>query len=318
MAGKAVVVGIDGSPASARAAAFGWRLAQALRNDCRLVYVAPDTWLSDYAGQPPMASRRLLDEVVALARGRIAETLAGAVPAELVERLDVRLGRAAVALRAAGDQLDAPYIVLGGKHHTTLGRTLAGSTARDLVRITDRPVLVLGEGDRPFRRVLAAIDVSAAARPTVSAARRLARVLQAELRVMTVMEPVRVPLTIPFAIDEAEIGRRAAAAFERLERAIAGTPHGEWVLRHGVAEDAIATAATEWGADIVVVGSHGKGWVDRVLIGSTTERLLAALPAGLLVVPTGRRAAAQRRMPPKAGASVRRRARSRSKRGVAV
>ena len=313
MAGKAVVVGIDGSPASARAAAFGWRLAQALRSDCRLVYVAPDTWLADYAGQPPLAPRRLLDEVVTLARGRIAETLAGAVPAQLVERLDVRLGRAAVALRAAGDQVDAPYIVLGGKHHTTMGRTLVGSTARDLVRMTDRPVLVLGEGDRPIRRVLAAIDLSAASRPAVSAARRLARVLDAELRVMTAVEPVRVPLTIPFAIDEAEVGRRAAAAFERIQRAIAGTPPGEWVLRRGAAEDAIATEAAEWGADLVVVGSHGKGWVDRILIGSTTERLLAALPAGLLVVPTGR-GTAPRRMPAKTGATARRRA----KRGVTV
>ena len=317
MAAKAVIVGIDGSPASARAAAFGWRLAQALRSDCRLVYVAPDTWLSDYAGQPPMAPRRLLDDVVALARGRIAETIGEAVPAALVEGLDVRLGRAAVGLRAAGDEFDAPYIVLGGKHHTALGRTLAGSTARDLVRTTDRPVLVVGEADRPIRRVLAAIDLSAASRPTVSAARRLARVSDAELRVLTVVEPVRVPLTVPFAIDEAEIGRRVEAAFERMQRAAAGTPAGEWVLRRGPAEDAIATEAIEWGADIVVVGSHGKGWVDRVLIGSTTERLLAALPSGLLVVPTGRRTA-PRRLPPKAGVTARRRARGRSKHGVAV
>jgi len=35
----------------------------------------------------------------------------------------------------------------------------------------------------------------------------------------------------------------------------------------------------------VVVGSHGKGWVDRLLLGSTTERLLDQLPASLLVVP---------------------------------
>jgi nucleotide-binding universal stress UspA family protein len=310
MGGKAVVVGIDGSPASARAAAFGWRLAQALRLDCRLVYVAPDTWLSDFAGQPPMAPRRLLDDAVDLARGRIAEALGEAVSTELTERLEMRLGRAAVGLRAAADQVDAPYIVLGGKHHSAVGRALGGSTARDLVRTTDRPVLVAGANDRPVTRVLAAVDLSVASRPTIQAARRLARVWGAELRVLTVAQPVRVPLTIPFAIDEAEVGRRIAGAFERMERASGGTPSGEWVLRHGVAEEAIATEAAEWGADLVVVGSHGKGWVDRVLIGSTTERLLAALPAGLLVVPTGRRTPS-RRLPPKAGVSQRRRARRR-------
>jgi nucleotide-binding universal stress UspA family protein len=122
---------------------------------------------------------------------------------------------------------------------------------------------------------------------------------------MTVVEPMRAPLTIPFAIDEGEIVRRAQAAFERLERASAGTPTGEWVLRRGTTEEAVATDVSEWGADIVVVGSHGKGWVDRVLIGSTTERLLAAMPAGLLIVPTGRRVPG--RMPPKAGVPARRR-----------
>lgn len=312
MARKAVVVGVDGSSASVRAAAFGWQLAQDLRVDCRLVYVMPDTWLSDYAVQPPMGQRRLMDEAAGLARGRVVEALGTVVPSEVLEQLEVRIGRPAVGLRAAADRVDAPYLVLGGKHHTALGRTFGGSTARDLVRTMDRPVLVVGEAQQAVRRVLAAVDLSAASRPTVAAARRMARGFKAELRVMTVVEPMRAPLTIPFAIDEAEIVRRAQAAFERFERASAGTPSGEWVLRRGITEETIATEVSEWGADIVVVGSHGKGWVDRVLIGSTTERLLAAMPAGLLVVPTGRRIPA--RMPPKAGVPARRR----PKHGVAA
>jgi nucleotide-binding universal stress UspA family protein len=44
-----------------------------------------------------------------------------------------------------------------------------------------------------------------------------------------------------------------------------------------------------------VVGSQGKGFVDRLLIGSTTEWLLDRLAtASLLVVPVGRRAGALR------------------------
>ena len=41
-----------------------------------------------------------------------------------------------------------------------------------------------------------------------------------------------------------------------------------------------------WGADLVVLGSHGKGWVDRMLLGSTTERLLSHLPTSMLVIPS--------------------------------
>jgi nucleotide-binding universal stress UspA family protein len=57
------------------------------------------------------------------------------------------------------------------------------------------------------------------------------------------------------------------------------------VMRRGVAAEIIAAEAATWSADVVVVGSHGKGWVERLLVGSATERLLALLPASLLVVP---------------------------------
>src|SRR5207244_9160649 len=38
-------------------------------------------------------------------------------------------------------------------------------------------------------------------------------------------------------------------------------------------------------ADLLVMGSHGKGWATRVLVGSVTERLLNHLPTSLVVVP---------------------------------
>jgi hypothetical protein len=43
---------------------------------------------------------------------------------------------------------------------------------------------------------------------------------------------------------------------------------------------------TDWRADLLVVGSHGKGWAERMLVGSVTERLINHLPTSLLVVPT--------------------------------
>jgi nucleotide-binding universal stress UspA family protein len=63
------------------------------------------------------------------------------------------------------------------------------------------------------------------------------------------------------------------------------SPYAEKVTRYGAAVDAILQEAAEWHADLLVVGSHGKGLVDRLLIGSATERLLNHLPTSLLVVP---------------------------------
>ena len=75
MPGKPVVVGVDGSPESARAAAFAWRLAQVTRAECRLVHVIPDTWLLDHIGQPLLNSRALIDNAIRQARERLGQAM---------------------------------------------------------------------------------------------------------------------------------------------------------------------------------------------------------------------------------------------------
>lgn len=316
MAGKSVVVGIDGSASAVRAAAFGWELAQAAHVNCRLVHAMADTWFSDYVAQPAMAARALLDEVAQHTRERMTESLAGAVPPPALAGVEVLVGRPAAILRAAAEEDDSPYVVVGGKHHTAIGRALIGSTAQDLVRTLDRPLFAVADREGSVRRILVGLDLSVASRPALAAARRLARLFDAELRVLHVVEPFRVPLTVPFALDEAEIAQRAESAFARLEGGAAGLPHGEWIVRRGTPVDIIAEQAADWAADVVVVGSHGKGWVDRVLIGSITERLLGALPTSVLVVPTGRRGGAAR-FPRKVGTRTKPR-RARRKTSVPV
>ena len=56
-------------------------------------------------------------------------------------------------------------------------------------------------------------------------------------------------------------------------------------MRRGTAADAITAEVADRHAEVVVFGSHGKGWVDRMLIGSVTERVLSALPCSMLIVP---------------------------------
>ena len=63
------------------------------------------------------------------------------------------------------------------------------------------------------------------------------------------------------------------------------TPGVEKFVRHGMVVDTLLREATDWKADVLVVGSHGKGWAQRVLLGSVTERLINQLPASLLVAP---------------------------------
>jgi len=285
MAWKAIVAGVDPSAEGVRAAVTAARLAEATGAACYLVHGVADPWTGASIAQIPMDLKELNRLVLDSARARLLEVLEGKVPGAVLDRMDVRFGPPAIVLREAADQVDAELLVLGGKHHSAVGRWLAGSTAHHVVRLADLPILVTGSSEAPIRRVLAAVDLSGAARPTLDAAERLADLVRAELRVLHVVEPVPLLANLPMRFEEAELVRRAEEELERTVWPLVGRPDAERLVLFGSPAATIAAAAAEWRADLVVVGSHGKGWVDRILIGSSTERLLNTLPAALLVVP---------------------------------
>lgn len=285
MAWKPIIAGVDGSPESLRAAALAWRIARAADAHCILVYAVPDIWAPGGVA-PLMQSPEIFDRFGADVRRWLAEEVGAEIPGVVREALIVRPGRAGFVLADIAREHDAELIVVGGRHHGALGRSWGGSTAHYLVRTADIPVLVAGPGRRTPERILVATDVFDAAVPTLAAAARYAGLLGARLRAVHVVEAAKYPTVVPLSLDQGEYARRSRTAFERLiEQAAPSVAPGDRVTREGLADEGIAEVAAAWEADVTVVGSHGKGWMDRMLIGSTTERLLNRLPTSLLVVP---------------------------------
>ena len=52
----------------------------------------------------------------------------------------------------------------------------------------------------------------------------------------------------------------------------------------GAPEQVLVETAKDWNADLVVVGSHGRGFWERMLLGSTTDALVHHAPCSVLVV----------------------------------
>ncbi len=183
----------------------------------------------------------------------------------------------------------AELLVLGGKHHAAPVRWFGGSTVHHAVRTIDVPILVTAAVPPELSRVLLAADLSEAAVPTLATGARIAQVFGAELRALNVVEPFPSIPDVAIQIDEQQHLQLAEDEFARIVQRAVGEAEITWLVRCGAPGRTIAEEAAAWGADLVVVGSHGKGWVDRVLLGSTTERLLNRLPTSLLVVPVGSR-----------------------------
>jgi nucleotide-binding universal stress UspA family protein len=58
------------------------------------------------------------------------------------------------------------------------------------------------------------------------------------------------------------------------------------IVKEGEFADAILETAKELHADIIVVGSHSRKWLENVLMGSVTEKVLHHTTIPLLIVPT--------------------------------
>lgn len=295
MSWKPIVVGVDTSAAAAGAAQLGLKIAARAGVGCRMVHVSRDPWTAVADAASPEQSAAFLATARWAARMRVQEALAGHVPGDLLRDIEVGQGWPPAVLDDVVREAGAGLLVLGAKHHTALGRWLGGSTVHNVARMLRAPLLVTGTPPPEIRRVLAAVDTSAAAGPTLETAARFADVFDAELRVLHVIEPLPIQPEVPPAANlrdyEQLLEEECAEKIWPLVR-----PDTEKVIRHAMPDAGIQAEATDWQADVVVVGSHGKGFVERMLVGSVTERLLNHLPSAmLLVVPAGRPARAASR-----------------------
>lgn len=77
----------------------------------------------------------------------------------------------------------------------------------------------------------------------------------------------------------------ATAALE--ERAAKIREHGlatRWLLKTGVPHEEIVKTASEEGAAYVVMGTHGRGALERFLLGSVADRVVRTAPCPVVTV----------------------------------
>jgi nucleotide-binding universal stress UspA family protein len=132
--------------------------------------------------------------------------------------------------------------------------------------------------------ILLPTDGSAAAEAAVDHAIRLARAFDATVHVLSVVEPIPA-VEMDAAMIHERLRESAQTAVDRACERLdaAGVPH-ESSVRDGSAHRSILTAADEADVDLIVMGTHGRTGVGRVLLGSVTERVVRSADAPVMAV----------------------------------
>jgi nucleotide-binding universal stress UspA family protein len=142
-----------------------------------------------------------------------------------------------------------------------------------------------------IRRILCPTDLSEIAPRAFEHALALARFHQAEVELAYVSEPLLpgpvAPATYPpWAILDPAVRGRLGAALEELAAPAAGTGvRVETSVREGRVVHEILERARGWPADVIVMGTHGRGGFERWVLGSVTEKVLRKAPCPVLTVP---------------------------------
>ncbi|WP_435184024.1 universal stress protein [Halobellus sp. EA9] len=140
----------------------------------------------------------------------------------------------------------------------------------------------------PYETILLPTDGSEASLAAATHAGTLAETSEATVHVVSVADSrnrFESPSSglAPEVWEDAEHDRAEASIAETVAR-LPDAVAVERTVATGIPQDEILDLVDELGADVVVMGTHGRSGLDRYLVGSVTERVVRHSPVPVLTV----------------------------------
>jgi nucleotide-binding universal stress UspA family protein len=286
---RKILCPVDFSPGSQQALRVAVQLGEEAGAELRLAHVWHLPSLAFVAEHPYPASA--ITAMVAASRAELAKAVKEAegfgghrLSSVLLEGLP---WQALCDTLEADPELD--LVVMGTHGRTGFRRVLLGSVAEKVVRLAPCSVLVVrGRADAPVRRhVLCPVDLSEGSKRAAELAAELAAAAGARLTLLHVLQLPAAhgpELSLPNYLEDIE------GAATRLLDEWAGTLRVRSKVTVATctaigspASEILTMLDTEPSVDLVVVGSHGRKGLGRLLLGSVAEQVVRHAPCPVLV-----------------------------------
>jgi len=257
--------------------------------------VTPDEWRSSYAQTAQLELARLVEQFC-------ADISVGTVLLE---------GRAHATILDYLEQTPCDLIIMGTHGRPWYERIVIGSTAETVLRASALPVLIVHntasrQSSPQLKRLLLATDFSAGGLSSEKWALQLAShgaeevilVHAVENPLLDVYEPDKADIDLRKIMEESRhhpprsaqpfwdhAHRVAHAKLSLMQQQFLGArARVELVVKEGPAAEDILRVAEERSVDLIVMATHGRSGVRRLVLGSVTEKVVRAAACPVLAV----------------------------------
>lgn len=186
--------------------------------------------------------------------------------------------------------LGADLLLLGTHRQSALRGFFTGTTAERVIRGSHLPVLRVAQpAEQAYRHALVALDLSPISRQALQRARQLGLLDPLHCIALHALEPLPKGMLVDSGIEQRVMEKQTAEALQALQRGLQEDglrlPEGCLRVLQGEPGDVIAQALRQSPADLLVIGSHARRGLPRLVLGSVAARLLSELDCDILCVP---------------------------------
>lgn len=279
-----ILAATDFSTRSQRALRRAGLLARNVAAELTLVHVVDDDQPSAIVGLESREAQRYLAVQIA----SIAELKGLQCDSAVVT------GNPFNGILNAAEARAVDLIVMGAHRKQLLRDVFVGTTIERVIRTGPFPVLMVNaEVEHSYKKVMAAVDMSEPSARAISTAKEAGLIGDASLSLVHGFDAFakgkmsnagigKDELARYVATERLQVGRELVAFLEANDF---GVDNWSLSIREGGPVEAIMEAINEVAPDLLVIGTHGRSGVLKVLLGSVTESVLRSVDVDVFAVP---------------------------------
>lgn len=280
---RKILVAVDGSETSTHALKESFNLAVDEKSWITVVAVVPY-----YQGDLDMTG---VGDLIAAMRKPAEDALTSAKKIAEEERALIKTvleeGETYERILDVADAENSDLIIMGRRGLRRFERALVGSVTARVIGYSQRDVLVVPlDTTIGWKKVLVATDGSKHSAVAVDHAINFAKSYGGELKILSVVDmPAELYGEAPELVEDL-VKKAADYTARAAQKAEAAGVKAAVFVRETEAYQAIVNLASEQKVQTIVLGSHGRTGLRRLLMGSVTEKVIGHAPCPVLVVKT--------------------------------